>query len=125
MQPRTNPPTPDLILTAERVLSNALGQRILLDTGEVLQDGIRAMTYRFCLLEGPNHAPTSVIVKQVKSTDKAPYTPQRATIPAWTFFNEWASLQFLSNEIGENAFGPRFYGGDAAKVIIPTYPALR
>jgi len=118
MQSQTNPPTQELILTAEHVLDETLGRHVSLDTGELLQDGIRSYTYRFRLFEGPHHAPTSVIVKQVKSTDKAPYVPQSATIPAWTFFNEWASLQFLSNEINGNVFGPRFYGGDAVKGIM-------
>ena len=118
MQPQTNPSAQELILTAERVLGEALGESIMFDTGEVLQDGIRSLTYRFRLLEGPSYAPISVIVKQVKSTDQAPYAPKSATLPAWTFFNEWASLQFLDNRASEHAFGPRFYGGDDAKGVM-------
>src|SRR5258708_30747565 len=118
MQSQTNPSAQELILTAERVLGEALGERVSFDPGEVRQDGIRSLHYRFRLLEGPSHAPTSVIVKQVKSTDQAPYTPTSATIPAWTFFNEWASLQFLSDRTNGNAFGPRFYGGDNARGVI-------
>ncbi len=112
MQPQIHPSAREFILTVERVLGEALGERVLLNPGEILQDGIRSLTYRFRLLEGPDHGPTSVIVKQVKSTDQARYAPKCATIPAWTFFNEWASLQFLGKGANGNVFGPRFYGGD-------------
>ncbi len=118
MQSSMNPSVQELILVAQRVLSAFLGEKVLLEPGEVLQDGIRSFTYRFRLLEGPDHAPTSVIVKQVKSTEQAPYDPKRATIPAWTFFNEWASLQFLDKSAQGNVFGPRFYGGDEVNGVM-------
>lgn len=118
MQPRANPPAQNLILTVERMLGETLGENVLFDTGELLQDGIRSLAYRFHILIGSSHTPGSVIVKQVKSTDQAPYAPERATLPAWTFFNEWASLQFLDSKASEHPFGPRFYGGDAAQGVI-------
>ena len=117
MQPHILPPSQALIATAERLLSEALGGCIRLGAGALLQDGIRSLVYRFPILDGLPQAPTSVIVKQVKSTERAPYEPQRATMPAWAFFNEWASLQFL-RIIAEGVFGPRFYSGDAARGVL-------
>ncbi len=101
-----------IIKVVERVLRNAFSESVFLDTGEVLQDGIRASTYCFHLLASASSVPTSVIVKHVKSTDQAPYIPERAIIPAWTFFNEWASLVFLDILVDGEEFGPCFYGGD-------------
>src|SRR5689334_18322765 len=88
-------PSQDLIATAERLLGETPGRSVRLGTGELLQDGIRSLVYRFPILDGLPQTPASVIVKQVKSTERAPYDPGRATMPAWTFFNEWGSLQFL------------------------------
>jgi hypothetical protein len=117
MQPFLLPLSQEHITLTERLLGEALGGSIRLGTGELLQDGIRTLVSRFPVLDGPAQMPVSVIVKHVKSTEKAPYEPQRATMPAWTFFNEWASLQFL-NTIAEGSFGPRFYAGDAARGML-------
>jgi hypothetical protein len=43
MQSRTNPPTQEIISTAERVLGETSGKRVSLDAGEILQDGIRSL----------------------------------------------------------------------------------
>jgi hypothetical protein len=107
----------ELITVAERLLGEALGGSARLGTGELLRDGIRALVYRFPVLDGPAQLPASGIVKHVKSTEKAPYEPQRATMPAWIFFNERASLQILST-IAEGFFGPCFYAGDAARGLL-------
>lgn len=108
----------EMIETAEKVLLEARGGKVRLGAGEDLQGGTRSQVYRFKVLDGPSGMPASVIVKQVKSTEKAPYAPDNATIPAWTLFNEWASLQFLG-EIAEGvSFGPRFYGGNRAAGLI-------
>jgi hypothetical protein len=95
MQPHPLPPSQALMTTAERLLGETIGRSVRLGAGELLQDGIRSLVYRFPLLDGPARTPASVIVKQVKSTQRVPYDPTRATMPAWAFFNEWASLQFL------------------------------
>src|SRR5579885_507018 len=100
--------------SAERLVSEALGADLRFSAGERLQDGFRAQVYRFHLSDCADQAPPSVIVKRVKSTARAPYDPTSATVPAWTFFNEWASLQFLNELAPAARFGPRFYGGDKA-----------
>jgi len=97
---------------AERLVSKALSAETKISAGEQLQDGLRAQVYRFHLRERSSQLPASVIVKQVKTTARAPYDPDRAAVPAWTLFNEWASLQFLNELAPAARFGPRFYGGD-------------
>ena len=114
-------PAQEMKATAERLLAEKFGGTVLLGEGTDLQGGTRNLVYRFPLLEGPDRVPASVIVKQAKDTEKFPFLPDSATIPAWTLFNEWASLQFLSGVAaaeGEVSFGPRFYGGDRATGLI-------
>ena len=65
----------------------------------------RAGVYRLRVLAGPDNAPDSVIVKQAR------------IYPSGTFFNDWASLQFLSQSIPDLSFAPRFYAGDAEQGI--------
>ena len=74
------PPSQEIITTAERVLSASLGGTIHLGEREDLQGGSRTWVYRFRLLDGPRNAPAHVIVKQVKSTENAPYHPGSATL---------------------------------------------
>ncbi len=112
------PPTQEIIDTAERVLAETFGGAVRVDEGEDLQGGMRALVYRFKILDGPGSAPASVIVKQVKSTEKERYEPDRATMPLWSFFNEWASLQFLGELPAGETFGPRFYGGKRNEGLI-------
>lgn len=112
MQPAKMPPSQETIDIAENVLSDAFGGPVHLGKGETLQGGIRMQVYRFLVMDAPDNAPASVIVKQVKATEQAPYLPDRATMPAWTLFNEWASLQFLHEVAYDKAFAPRFYGGN-------------
>ena len=112
------PPLEAIRANAESILSKTLGGKVRLDEGEDLDGGTRALVYRFRILEGPGAAPASVVVKQVKSSEDAPYNPDSATIPAWTFFNEWASLEFLEMIAGGASFGLRFYGGDRASGLI-------
>ncbi|GAC1388412.1 MAG: hypothetical protein NVS4B12_03560 [Ktedonobacteraceae bacterium] len=118
MQRPKNPPPHDFVTVAERVLSETFGSSIQLGEGEDLQDGIRSQVYRFNIMNNPSNAPRSVIVKQVKSSKESIYTPDRATVPAWTLFNEWASLQFISEIADETPFAPRFYGGDRTAGLI-------
>ena len=65
MQPHPLSPSQALITIAERLL----GGSTRLGAGELLQDGIRSLVYRFPILDGPPQTPASVIVKQVKSTE--------------------------------------------------------
>lgn len=111
-KPKTHPSV-ETITTAEKLLSEVFGGTVRLNKGNDLGGSNRTNVYRFSVLEGPSDAPATVIVKQAHSTGDAVYHPDTATIPAWTFFNEWASLQFLSQiAAAEVPFGPKFYVGD-------------
>jgi len=47
-----------------------------------------------------------------------PYTPDRSSIPAWTFLNDWAGTQFLSDLPEAAGLGPRFYAGHRAAGLL-------
>src|SRR5215831_19388188 len=95
MPPPNTSPSFETITLAEKLLAALFGGRVRLDEGEDLGGSKRTSVARFKILEGPGNVPASVIVKHAHSTNDAVYDPQTGTIPAWTFLNEWASLQFL------------------------------
>ncbi len=105
MQRAKTPPSPELLATAERLLSGTFGNTIRLGEDDDLSASGRAGVYRLRVLTGPDDAPTSVIVKQARE------------YPARSFFNDWASLQFLSQLCPYESFSPRFYAGDKAQGI--------
>jgi len=105
MQHAKTPPSPDMMATTERLLSDTFGGTIHLAEGDDLTASGRTSVYRLRVLVGPDNAPTSVIVKQARK------------YPAGTFFNDWASLQFLSQIIPELSLAPRFYAGDVKQGI--------
>ena len=105
-------PTPDTKSIAERLLSETFSTTVRLGEGRDLGGSRRTKVYRFPVLHGSGALPASVIVKQAHSTAEAPYAPERALEPAWTLFNDWASLQFLSQVAGKAALAPRFYAGN-------------
>lgn len=106
----SNPET--LLLTAtiaEQILTETFGETVHLGPGCDLGGSARSKVLRFPVLEGPASAPTSVIVKQA-NTDT--FDPETANSAAWMFFNDWASLQFLSQIEMPTPLAPTFYGGD-------------
>ena len=106
MQRAKIPPSPELIATAERLHTERFAGTVRLGEGDDLTASGRAGVYRLHILTGPDHAPPSVIVKQARK------------FPSWTFFNDWASLQFLDQLTPQNqSFTPRFYTGDPAQGI--------
>jgi hypothetical protein len=112
-------PSAETINLAEKLLAKEFGGVVQLEDGDDLGGSDRSQVYRFSILDGPADAPASVIVKQAHSTADAVYQPDSGTIPAWTFFNEWASLQFLSQiAASETGFGPKFYAGDRAAGLL-------
>ncbi|HEY0753480.1 MAG TPA: hypothetical protein VGD98_05925 [Ktedonobacteraceae bacterium] len=100
------PPSSEMIATAEQLLTEVFAGTVRLGEGDDLTTSGRAGVYRLQVLAGPEHAPASVIVKQVR------------IVPPWTFFNDWASLQFL-NQVApaDLSFTPHFYAGDAVQGI--------
>ncbi|HZR43478.1 MAG TPA: hypothetical protein VFB12_25415 [Ktedonobacteraceae bacterium] len=115
MEPSKSQPSRETVSTAKGLLEQQFGGPVRLGEGHNLRGSNRSKVYRFSVLDGPSGTPTSVIVKQAHSTADAVYDPNKPGLIAWTFFNEWASLQFLSHLIDEATglpFSPRFYGGD-------------
>lgn len=111
-------PTFETVATAARLLSEAFGSTVRLGEGQDLGGSRRTEVYRFPILNDGSDLPTSVIVKQAHSTPNAIYNPELAIEPAWTFFNDWASLQFLSQVAGEASLAPRLYAGNRAAGLI-------
>lgn len=112
------PPSQDVIAVAERLLSTTFGGPVRLGVGHDLSSSKRSLVYRFAVVDGPSGIPASVIVKHAHSTKQAVYNPDVPEIRAWTFLNEWASLQFLSALCSDIPFGPRFYGGNRTAGVI-------
>jgi hypothetical protein len=111
-------PTFETVATTESLLSDAFSSTVQLGEGKDLGGSRRTEVYRFPIRNGGGDLPASVIVKQAHSAPNAVYNPELALEPAWTFFNDWASLQFLSQFVGEALPAPRLYAGDRAAGLI-------
>lgn len=114
MQRPKSKPALETITIAEKLLSETFGHPVYLGDAEDLGGGKLAQVYRFNVLDAPSDAPASVIVKQVRSTAEVIYAPDSAREPAWTFFNDWASLKFLSSNTDGDSLSPKFLAGDRA-----------
>lgn len=77
----------------QAILSKKFGREVRLDKGENIHP---QSLYRYKVLSGPDEIPTSVFVKRKRA--------RRIRI-------EWACLQFLSEQMGEDVVTPRIYGG--------------
>ncbi|MDE0089341.1 MAG: hypothetical protein OXU23_26745 [Candidatus Poribacteria bacterium] len=77
----------------QTILSQKFGGEVRLNKGENIHP---QSLYRYKVLSGPDGIPESVFVKRKRA--------RRIRI-------EWACLQFLSEQIGENSVTPRFFGG--------------
>jgi hypothetical protein len=112
-------PSLETITLAEKLLFEVFGGIVRLDEGDKLGGSNRTQVYRFNVVEGPGDVPATVIVKQAHSSAHAAYSPDTGTIPAWTFLNEWAGLQFLCQITADAVpFGPKFYVGDRAAGLL-------
>lgn len=97
---------------AEQVLGATLGEPVRLGIPTMLQE--RSNVFRFAVLDGPAHAPASVVVKRARE----PYDPEASAFPApaWMLFNNWAGLQLLDDVAP--CLAPRFLGGDRAAGLV-------
>lgn len=107
MRKSPKPPTKELMAIVERLLADAFGSGVYLAEWQDLSSGNRALTYRFRICNGPSGAPSSVIVKQAGFARRSGASEEE--MAKWTFFNEWASLQFLQQLRPEDVFGPQLY----------------
>lgn len=101
-----------MITVVEKLLSERFEGKVRLGVAEEIRSGGRSKVSRFSVLEGPQCAPQSVIVKQAVAVGREVYNPDLPDGPAWRLFNEWAGLQFLTETSGGPSPTPRFYAGD-------------
>ncbi|HEU5367780.1 MAG TPA: phosphotransferase [Ktedonobacterales bacterium] len=94
---------------AEQLLMETFGGAIRLGEGHNLGGSARTRVLRFPVLEGPPSAPANIVVKQ--STSEV-FDPTSADDAAWLLFNDWASLEFLSQIAAPVPLVPALYGGD-------------
>jgi SAM-dependent methyltransferase len=99
-----------LRISAERILSVALGNQIHINKIERLTEKGRRNLLLRCLSHPTNGSPASFILKKVETED---YNPDEAD--SWDtrrFFNDWVGSQFLSTIPSNFQHSPHFYGGD-------------
>src|SRR5262245_552106 len=101
-----------MITIVEKLLSERFEGKVRLDAVEDVRSSSRSKVSRYPLIEGPQWAPQSVIIKQAVAVGREVYDPDLPDGPAWRLFNEWAGLQFLTETAGGASPTPRFYAGD-------------
>lgn len=101
----------------ERLLTDAFGGAVRLDDGESVED--RRYVWRFKVLDGPSHAPASVICKGTRDWG-VPYDPDSTSPynPAHGLLADWAGLELLSQVAGDEQIAPQIYAGDRALGLI-------
>lgn len=100
---------------AEKLLTETFGGKVQLGEGEDLEGSGRSKVVRFKLLERPQTAPESVVVKQIVVEAADPKLLDEAMTRN---YNDWAGLQFLSDVGGKASPAPQFYAGDREAGLI-------
>src|SRR5262249_47815951 len=101
-----------MITIVEKLLSERFEGKVRLGAVEDVRSSGRSKVSRYPVIEGPQCAPQSVIVKRAVAVGREVYNPDLPDGPAWRLFNEWAGLQFLTETSGAASPTPRFYAGD-------------
>jgi len=101
-----------MITVVEKLLSEGFEGKVRLDAAEEIRSGGRSKVSRYRVLDGPQCAPRSVIVKQAVAVGREVYDSNLPYGPAWRLFNEWAGLRFLTEISSGASPTPRFYAGD-------------
>src|SRR5262245_6113932 len=107
-----------MITVVEELLSERFEGKVRLGAAEEIRIGGRSKVSRFPVLEGPQSAPQSVIVKQAVAVGSEVYNPDLPEGPAWRLFNEWAGLRFLTETSGGASPTPSFYAGDRERGFV-------
>src|SRR5215470_3484046 len=108
----------EITAAVEKLLSERFEGEVRLSSDEDIRSSDRSKVSRFHVLEGPQSAPQSVIVKQAVAVGREVYDPDKPGGPAWRLFNEWAGLQFLTETAGGASPTPRFYAGDRERGLL-------
>ena len=98
---------PAVASKAERILSDVFGSPLHVGEGHDLGGSARSRVLRFPVVNRPDGAPASVIVKQCASET---FDPDSADDAPWLFFNDWACLQFLGQITDAPPLVPTLYG---------------
>ncbi|MBO0858152.1 MAG: phosphotransferase [Chloracidobacterium sp.] len=101
-----------MIAVVEKLLSERFEGKVRLEAAEEVRSVGRSKVSRYPVLEGPQCAPKSVIIKQAVAVGREVYNPETPDGPAWRLFNEWAGLRFLTESSGGASPTPVFYAGD-------------
>lgn len=116
---------PSAIAAAERILARRFGDGLRLELGD--QGGLnqRDHVHRLALVQGPEEAPSNVILKRARLGETQAFDPKAVDGPAASFFDEWAGLHFLNQVCRRPLPGPEFYGGDqgAGLILMEDYGA--
>jgi Phosphotransferase enzyme family len=107
-----------MITIVEKLLSERFEGKVRLGAVEDVRSSSRSKVSRYPLIEGPQCAPQSVIVKQAVAVGREVYNPDLPDGPAWRLFNEWAGLRFLTETSCDAPPTPRFYAGDRDRGLI-------
>jgi hypothetical protein len=119
--PEPEPDLSPLVASAERILADAWGGPVRLDAGD-RQGGTRwrSTVLRLRVLEGPDGAPETVILKSFegKSDEKFDPAETKPWGPAGRFFREWSATLFLNRLPDQPPLCARLYGADAERGFI-------
>ena len=76
--------------------------------------------FRCWVADGPSSLPEVFLVKMARHTKRESYNPKSDCVesPAWKLFNEWATLQFLSEIDNTQTISPKFIAGDVVQGLI-------
>ncbi len=106
---------------AEQLLSQVFGGILRLTLAPAPEGGSqRSKLLRCRVLDGPSAAPASVIIKRVNTGEGQRFNSDAIDPSTRAFFNEWASLAFLTRLADEGAplIGPRLYSADRAAGVL-------
>jgi thiamine kinase-like enzyme len=101
---------PQIVSTAEQILSTAAGSPIQFTRVERLSEGGRRNLLLRCYTPLASGLPASLIIKKVEASSDHLQDPN-----SWDtirFFNDWVGSQFLSTLPSQFKHSPQFYGGD-------------
>src|SRR3982751_3284261 len=101
-----------LCRAVEKSLGSAWGGDVALEPDVEPGFSERHHVRRFRVRVAPDGSPSSVVVKQPRLRDGERFDPSSDGHAARAFFNEWASLQLLT-ELRPDPPSPRLYCGNA------------
>ncbi|HEY9660426.1 MAG TPA: hypothetical protein V6C65_18390, partial [Allocoleopsis sp.] len=107
---------PQIISTAERVLSTAIGSPIQFTRVERISEGGRRNLLLRCYTPFASGLPASLIIKKVEARSYHPEDTNSGDTRR--FFNDWIGSQFLSTLPSPFKHSPQFYGGDRTLGLI-------